>query len=485
MKNDHPHPDPLPQKREYRTPVVGKLSHLLGHTRLFRVIVAFCLCAGSAFGQFVSDLQVVNFTNFAPRAYSFGGHPTNYTYRIINFGPNSSGAINIEFILSRNLTLGDGDDIPIGTRQDSSSLPAGSISTISVSSPSGINGVTMPVVNGSFYVWMRVSHASGSGRTDPNPGDNVTLFLNPSNSSPVLISVGDATPPIVTSIQRWSPLSQTNNLPSVQWLVNFSESVQNVSVADFTLVDVNGTITNEAVIGVNPSGGQQIFVTASTGLPGNAGDLRLDVLAGVATIQDLAGNSLNTNFTNGQIYTVDRQRPVVLDLVDVSPDPRTIPVDTVDVIFSEPVFDFAFDDLSLTRNGMAVPLSNSVTIAFVSGSTFRISGLASSTVAAGNYVLTVNAGTVFDHAGNGGSGSASDSWAMGFPPNAIIFVDAAYGGTMPNGTFTDPFRTVSEAYNVAADSNTIRIAEGNYAEALTLNKALRVEATNGIVSIGR
>jgi hypothetical protein len=78
-------------------------------------------------------------------------------------------------------------------------------------------------------------------------------------------------------------------------------------------VDVSGTITGEAITGVSANGGSTIDVTANTGTSGN-GDLRLDVLAATATITDNAGNSLNSSFTNGQVYSITRPLPVVTTL---------------------------------------------------------------------------------------------------------------------------------------------------------------------------
>ena len=51
--------------------------------------------------------------------------------------------------------------------------------------------------------------------------------------------------------------------------------------------------------------------------------------------------------------------------------------------------------------------------------------------------------------------------------------------------FCAPFRKVTDGYQAAQSGNTIRIFPGNYPEAITLNKVLRMEGTNGIVNIGR
>jgi hypothetical protein len=104
----------------------------------------------------------------------------------------------------------------------------------------------------------------------------------------------------------------------------------------------------------------------------------------------------------------------VQDVVDVSPDPRAEGVASIDAVLSEPVIlaSFTHADLTLTRNGIPVALDGSVTVALLSGSTYRISGLGSFTAAPGDYTLTVRGDGLVDMAGNPGTGSASDSWAV-------------------------------------------------------------------------
>jgi hypothetical protein len=43
---------------------------------------------------------------------------------------------------------------------------------------------------------------------------------------------------------------------------------------------------------------------------------------------------------------------------------------------------------------------------------------------------------------------------------------------------------VTDGYQAAQNSDTIRIFSGNYAEPITMNKTLLVQATNGVVNLG-
>lgn len=98
----------------------------------------------------------------------------------------------------------------------------------------------------------------------------------------------------------------------------------------------------------------------------------------------------------------DSIAPAVLDIVDVLPNPQTNAVAFVDVIFSEPVSldTFDYQDVTLTLDGGVNLVNNSVTIALVANSTYRISGLVGLTAADGNYELKVLAGGILAQGGN-------------------------------------------------------------------------------------
>ncbi len=103
------------------------------------------------------------------------------------------------------------------------------------------------------------------------------------------------------------------------------------------------------------------------------------------------------------------------------------PVGTADVTFSAPInlSTFTIANLGLTDNGGPNLVTSAVTIALVSGttSTYEISGLSGLTTAEGSYVLTVNASTIQDEAGNVGTGATSTSWLMDTtPPTSTVEV---------------------------------------------------------------
>ena len=90
------------------------------------------------------------------------------------------------------------------------------------------------------------------------------------------------------------------------------------------------------------------------------------------------------------------------------------PVQTVDVVLSEPIDPTTFNDnaLSLTLNGGPNLITPNVTITQIDATTYSIGGLAPLTAADGDYVLTVSAAGFVDEDGNSGTGAMSESWTL-------------------------------------------------------------------------
>ena len=182
----------------------------------------------------------------------------------------------------------------------------------------------------------------------------------------------------------------------------------------------------------------------------------------------------------------------VFDISVITPNPRNLPVNSVDVLFTEQanLATFTYLDVTLKRNGGSVPLSGTVTISLIAGSpgntySYRVNGLTTFTSLPGNYALTVNATNILDTQGFGGRGAVTVSWEMCSAEPGVVYVNGAYQGTLTNGAPCTPFRMVNDGYQTAQSGNTIRVAVGTYPELLVFsNKVLRVESTNGVVIIG-
>ena len=459
--------------------------------RLTRWLCGTVLLLGglTACAQYPCDLAIYppsTFTNFQPMTIVAGGHPTSYGYTLFNQGsyPAYNGAL-VDFYLSRDTGINNGDDLWIGQRYDLTSfLSPGASTNLNVSVPAGIGEITIPAsALGAYYVFARVSPASASNY-DPDSSDNFGFLSDPVTHAFVMINVVTAAP-LVSSIVRLNPAVETNNAQTVTWRVTFSQAVVGVDVPDFALTAVAGSLPGRNVLGVSQSGATSFDVTAYTGT--GDGVLRLDVPYPGASIWSTSSGLLLTNsFTSGQVYTLDRVPPAALDLVHVAPDPRTTAVTNVDVQFSEPIklASFNYSSVALWRNGSPVTLDVRVQMAAVTDATYRISGLDAFTALNGSYQLSVICCLIQDLAGNTITNSVSDSWAKWATPDGIVYVDRAFAGPNSNGTLGAPFKAVADGYTAAQSNNVLRIFGGNYNETLVLDKTLVVTGTNGVVNLG-
>jgi hypothetical protein len=134
----------------------------------------------------------------------------------------------------------------------------------------------------------------------------------------------DTQAPTTSAIARVS--AALTNGSSVSWTVTFSEPVNSVTAANFSLAQGGGLIGTPAISGVAGSGFTRT-VTASTGsstpASGTAVSLQLN-LSTVAGISDVAGNLLAVGFSgSGSAYQIDKVVPSpVLDTKP--PDPNSV-----------------------------------------------------------------------------------------------------------------------------------------------------------------
>gem|GEM_PF-419515 len=220
----------------------------------------------------------------------------------------------------------------------------------------------------------------------------------------------DTSPPAILDLIDITPELRNSPVPSVD--VVFSEAID---LATFTFSDLSLTrdglpVALSGAVTITLLSGGTYRISGLAGFTGAEGSYELTISG--SGISDLAGNA-GTGSGSDQ-WSVDATAPVVLDLVDIAPDPRATSVSTVDVVFNSAVnlATFTFADLALSRGGAPVSLTSGVTVALLSGSTYRISGLAAFTSSAGAYLLTVNGAGIQDMAGNLVNGTVSDSWTL-------------------------------------------------------------------------
>lgn len=171
---------------------------------------------------------------------------------------------------------------------------------------------------------------------------------------------------------------------------------------------------------------------------------------------------------------VDHDAPVLQTVSGPAAGAQTTPVDSIDLSFSEPIdaTTLTAADLQLSRDGVSVTLPDGLAIDWVSGNTWRISGLSAVTAQDGNYRLSVNAGGITDLAGNAGVGLSTLSWAMS--ATAPVAVSLTITG--------DTSRHVPVAEAVVAFSRDIDGATLDWTD-LQLTRNGESVALNGAVSV--
>ena len=204
--------------------------------------------------------------------------------------------------------------------------------------------------------------------------------------------LADTTAPMVVSISRFDPAASPTAADSLTWDLFFSEEVQNVDAADFTVegTDAMPTVevtSNPLIYAVTVSGGNLATLTATVTL-GFADD---------QDIADLAGNALestatNTGSTDERTYDLDNTAPTVVSIERRTPAASPTNADSLTwrVTFDESVRnvnagDFQVDGTSATvsvvevqgtddkaydvtaTGGDLATLNTTVTLGFVSG----------------------------------------------------------------------------------------------------------------------
>ncbi|GBF78819.1 S8 family serine peptidase [Aphanothece sacrum] len=157
-------------------------------------------------------------------------------------------------------------------------------------------------------------------------------------------------------------------------------------------------------------------------------------------VQDAAGNTTNTTLS----LFADVTKPVLTQFLNV-PTSTPNPVNSIDVQFSETIDLSTFDksDISLTRDGVTLTLPNTVTVDYISGTTYRINGLDTLTNTPGIYNLRVDATTIQDNAGNSGDAPKTATFSITPPATPGITLTQTGGNTsITEGGNTDSYSLV-------------------------------------------
>ncbi len=195
----------------------------------------------------------------------------------------------------------------------------------------------------------------------------------------------DNTPPTIVSITR-NGVSPTN-ASTVSWDVTFSEPVEGVTAANFTIAT---TLTATALTNVSGSG-TTWTVTVDSGI--GDGDLRLD-LSDPTGITDAELNPLSTTLT-GETYAIDRTAPNVLSIARADPNPTSATSVSWTVTFDEPVSGVDLPNFALSGDAAG---SSSITSVTGTGTTWTLTATVGSTGTLGADLVAGSG--IIDAAGN-------------------------------------------------------------------------------------
>jgi Ca2+-binding RTX toxin-like protein len=143
-------------------------------------------------------------------------------------------------------------------------------------------------------------------------------------------------------------------------------------------------------------------------------------------VEDAAGNTTTTSLN----LFADVTKPAITQFLNV-PTSTLNPVNYIDVQFSEAIDLSTFDksDLTLIRDGVTLTLPDTVTVEYISGTTYRINGLGELTNASGTYSLRVDATTIQDNAGNSGDAPKTAIFTITPPPTPGVTLTQTGGNT--------------------------------------------------------
>ena len=224
--------------------------------------------------------------------------------------------------------------------------------------------------------------------------DGNTLFSSDSQSNSVFsqawqqsktlvtLTVGTFNTPNITTVVTDTGFSNSDAITNDQTIFLSGNTSPNNTVAVYNGANNIGSIL------ANSQGNWLFDYTATTLLDG--------LYSFTATSTD--NNSVTSPHSQILNVIIDSISPTgIFALVDT---PRTTPVATINLNFSEPIAGFDIKDLTLTRNGKSVFLTGARITN--SGNVYTITGIQGITSISGNYTLTLNPnGTnITDIAGN-------------------------------------------------------------------------------------
>ena len=253
--------------------------------------------------------------------------------------------------------------------------------------------------------------------------------------SPALTVTVDTTGPTM-DILDVAPDPRNTGVDAVT--IVFNEPVAGFDLADLALTRDGAAVLLTGARRSTTGDGLTWTLGNLAGPTGTAGSYVLGLRRPARGSPTLAGNALAADDTDA--FVVDTTPPTA-DVVDVTPDPRNGAVDSITIVFSEPVSGFDLADLALTRDGGANLLTGRPDAAPPpTAVTWTLGNLAGLTDVTGSYVLTLTAAGsgIADAAGNALAADASDTFDVDSTPT-VDDPRRARPAHIPVGTITIVF----------------------------------------------
>ena len=261
---------------------------------------------------------------------------------------------------------------------------------------------------------LRADNYWTTDRTFPATGRPIyenTLHLldfNSTGSYTVIYTTGDDVGPQIRDIVDVDPDPRNTPITSIE--VVFTEPIKAASFdpTDLSLTLDGGPNLITAAVTISQVNPTTFRINNLTGLTGNVGQYQLNINA--SGIQDLGGVAGAGTANESWLFTGDK--PAIAEIIGLTSNLRNLPVDFIDVRFTEAINPASFDpaDILLTRNGGGNLITNSITFTPLNDTTYRVGNLTSLTTPAGNYELLINANGVRDIDGNSGIGGRGFNW---------------------------------------------------------------------------
>ena len=287
-----------------------------------------------------------------------------------------------------------------GALRSSTSISDSDIATCLGVSASNVNLIMQDGANGTYssddYIGFRFSYSG-----------QIYEYALSGATGTVVVAGLVGTLPTINSITRQTPSSSPTDADSVTWRVTFSEAVQNVDAADFTVSDSTASLSvssiSSSVYDVTASGGDLANLNATI-------TLGIQTTANGQNIIGLTSNALGNDSTTGTfIISNDSTSPTMTITAAGGADGFTSDDSTLSLTFSasESTNNFDKEDITVTNAALGA-LSGS-------GTTYTITLTPSSI---GAVTVDVAAGTFTDAAGNNNLAATQFNWTYGVDPTA-------------------------------------------------------------------